>query len=285
MKKPSAPPGSLSGTTPTKRAMRLAKEFATLSTSLPCSIDSAIFIRVDETRLDCAKVIITGPSGTPYAYGMYEFDVFFPEEYPASPPHVLFKTTGGGSVRFNPNLYNCGKVCLSLLGTWRGSASESWHAGNSTFLQVLISIQCMILCDLPFFNEPGYGMPDATNPQSVVYNRSVRINCARWAILEQLRHPPHGFADVVKTHFRICRSSITKTLREWAALEGWTPARSSQNGGTAGAKGLAGEGSVAPKPNDSAVFALLGTWDKRGSRLAGLWRWLLGEIETELQKL
>jgi hypothetical protein len=25
-------------------------------------------------------------------------------------------TTGHGTVRFNPNLYNCGKVCLSLLG-------------------------------------------------------------------------------------------------------------------------------------------------------------------------
>ena len=29
---------------------------------------------------------------------------------------VNLQTTGGGSVRFNPNLYNCGKVCLSLLG-------------------------------------------------------------------------------------------------------------------------------------------------------------------------
>ena len=30
------------------------------------------------------------------------------------------RTTGGGTVRFNPNLYNSGKVCLSLLGTWPG---------------------------------------------------------------------------------------------------------------------------------------------------------------------
>jgi len=29
-------------------------------------------------------------------------------------------TTGNGAIRFNPNLYNWGKVCLSLLGTWRG---------------------------------------------------------------------------------------------------------------------------------------------------------------------
>lgn len=30
---------------------------------------------------------------------------------------VNLQTTGNGTVRFNPNLYNCGKVCLSLLGT------------------------------------------------------------------------------------------------------------------------------------------------------------------------
>jgi hypothetical protein len=52
-----------------------------------------------------------------------------------SAPHrqVQFLTTGGGQVRFNPNLYNCGKVCLSLLGTWSG---PSWQPGISTLLQV-----------------------------------------------------------------------------------------------------------------------------------------------------
>jgi hypothetical protein len=48
-------------------------------------------------------------------------------------PQVQFLTTGGGTVRFNPNLYNCGKVCLSLLGTWAG---PSWQPGISTLLQV-----------------------------------------------------------------------------------------------------------------------------------------------------
>ena len=43
---------------------------------------------------------------------------------------------GGGTVRFNPNLYNCGKVCLSLLGTWSGAKGETWDASASTTLQV-----------------------------------------------------------------------------------------------------------------------------------------------------
>lgn len=44
-------------------------------------------------------------------------DLRLPSDYPDTCPTVNFLTTGGGQVRFNPNLYNCGKVCLSLLGT------------------------------------------------------------------------------------------------------------------------------------------------------------------------
>ena len=43
---------------------------------------------------------------------------------------------GGGQVRFNPNLYNCGKVCLSLLGTWSGAKGETWDPNSSSTLQV-----------------------------------------------------------------------------------------------------------------------------------------------------
>ena len=45
--------------------------------------------------------------------------------YPQVPPDVNSRTNGGGRVRFNPNLYNCGKVCLSLLGTWSGGGGET----------------------------------------------------------------------------------------------------------------------------------------------------------------
>ncbi len=32
--------------------------------------------------------------------------------------------------------YNCGKVCLSLLGTWQGEKGEGWLPGISTANQV-----------------------------------------------------------------------------------------------------------------------------------------------------
>ena len=51
--------------------------------------------------------------------------------------------TGGGSVRFNPNLYNCGKVCLSLLGTWSGAKGETWDPTASSTLQVCHHHDCL----------------------------------------------------------------------------------------------------------------------------------------------
>ena len=76
------------------------------------------------------------PSDSPYMGGIYEFDIEFPPTYPSVPPLVTFKTTAGGRVRFNPNLYESGKVCLSLLGTWSG---EKWIPNTSTLLQVNIN--------------------------------------------------------------------------------------------------------------------------------------------------
>jgi ubiquitin-protein ligase len=80
------------------------------------------------------KCLIMGAAGTPYAYGAFLFDVYFDTNYPIGPPKVNLSTTGSGKVRFNPNLYFCGKVCLSLLGTWRGVSSENWDPKISTLL-------------------------------------------------------------------------------------------------------------------------------------------------------
>ena len=60
------------------RVKRLAQEAVTLSTSLPLSYSSSVFVRCDTDRLDIMKVLITGPADTPYANGCFEFDVYFP---------------------------------------------------------------------------------------------------------------------------------------------------------------------------------------------------------------
>lgn len=128
---------------------------------------------------------------------------------------VTFRTTGGGTVRFNPNLYNEGKVCLSLLGTWEGAQGEQWNAETSTIIQVLISIQSLILCAEPYYNEPGFERNYGTsvgNAESNRYNEEVFKNNLKFAILSQLVTPPEGFEEVTKAHFYLKRHSLIKEL-------------------------------------------------------------------------
>ncbi|PNJ59096.1 BIRC6 isoform 2 [Pongo abelii] len=202
------------------RARRLAQEAVTLSTSLPLSSSSSVFVRCDEERLDIMKVLITGPADTPYANGCFEFDVYFPQDYPSSPPLVNLETTGGHSVRFNPNLYNDGKVCLSILNTWHGRPEEKWNPQTSSFLQVLVSVQSLILVAEPYFNEPGYersrGTPSGTQ-SSREYDGNIRQATVKWAMLEQIRNPSPCFKEVIHKHFYLKRVEIMAQCEEWIA--------------------------------------------------------------------
>ena len=199
---------------------RLTSEIKILNSSLPISETSSIFLRFDESNMSIMKFLIIPHPDTPYAYGCFEFDMYLPYNYPQSPPHVEIITTGGGTFRFNPNLYDNGKVCLSLLGTWSGTGGETWSP-NSTILQVLISIQSLIFCEEPYFNEPGYER-DRNNAKGKdlndKYNEPVRYQTMKLGMLEQLRNPTFGFEDVIKNHFRIHKDKIFKKLNEWEKI-------------------------------------------------------------------
>lgn len=85
----------------------------------------------------------------------FEFHLVLPAKYPTECPQCNLMTTGKGQFRFGPNLYACGKVCLSLLGTWRGSSGEGWNADTSSLSQLFISIAAIVMTADPYYNEPG----------------------------------------------------------------------------------------------------------------------------------
>lgn len=103
------------------------------------------------------------------------FDRYFS---PIRSPRCRLMTTGNGTVRFNPNLYKNGKICLSILGfvssiqlerrnsseidllylwfhlstrTWTGPA---WSPAQC-LASVLLSIQSL-MSECPYHNEPGF---------------------------------------------------------------------------------------------------------------------------------
>jgi ubiquitin-protein ligase len=201
------------------RFKRLITEITTLQTGLP----PGIVVRYCENRPDILKCIIIGPVGTPYENGIFEFDIFCGKTFPITPPIVNFKGTGGGRISINPNLYADGMVCLSLLGTWAG---ESWNPRESTLLQVLISIQAMILCEEPWYNEPGRESSYtrlASGGPSDRYNRKTREHTVRYAILGWLNKTPELWKDVVTYHFTEHGNDILKKVEEWVSEEAKIP--------------------------------------------------------------
>lgn len=112
-------------------------------------VENGIHYKHDEEDLLKGYALIVGPSDTPYFSGFYFFQIIYPRDYPYSPPRVIFDTNNG-LIRFNPNLYTCGKVCVSLLNTWQG---DQWTSCQ-TISSILLTI-CTILCKTPLLNEPG----------------------------------------------------------------------------------------------------------------------------------
>jgi ubiquitin-protein ligase len=126
---------------------RLVKDIKFLKKN---SLEShGIFYEHDENDMMTGRALIIGPQNTPYFGGNYFFKLQFPDDYPFRPPWVTF-CTNGDRIRMNPNLYVNGKVCISILNTWRG---EQWSSCQS-ISSVLLALQTLFVAD-PFSNEPG----------------------------------------------------------------------------------------------------------------------------------
>ena len=129
---------------------RITKEHKIMQSSLP----DGIFVRTWDSRLDLLRVLIIGPFDTPYEFAPFVVDLHFGSTFPASSPDAFFHSWTGGSGRINPNLYEDGKICLSLLGTWDADErNEAWSSKGSTVLQILVSLMGLVLVKEPYYSE------------------------------------------------------------------------------------------------------------------------------------
>ncbi|XP_785296.3 ubiquitin-conjugating enzyme E2 Z [Strongylocentrotus purpuratus] len=174
--------------------LRIKRDIMNIYTDPPLGM--CIVPEEDITRV---HALITGPFDTPYEGGFFHFFVKFPPDYPIRPPRIKLMTTGDGSVRFNPNLYRSGKVCLSILGTWRGPA---WSPAQS-LSSVLMSIQSL-MNEKPYHNEPGF--EQERHPGDCQrYNDCIRHETVRVAVCDMIEHPskhiPAELQQVNRTSF------------------------------------------------------------------------------------
>lgn len=189
------------------------KEIKLLGASLP----EGIIVKAFHDRLDLISFMIVGPRSTPYEDGLFLFDVQLPAKYPRVPPSVYYISYCND--RLNPNLYDSGKVCVSLLGTWNGKGSEVWFPGSSNLLQVIISIQGLILVPEPYYNEAGYGKQkdtDVGNENSRLYNEMAVVKVVQ-SMTRMLSNPPLVFRDEIYSHAKSRGPQLLARLKGWAS--------------------------------------------------------------------
>ncbi|XP_020244427.1 putative ubiquitin-conjugating enzyme E2 38 [Asparagus officinalis] len=196
---------------PSNTAMKkIQQDWQILEKDLP----EAIFVRVYEERMDLLRAVIIGPAGTPYHDGLFFFDFQFTANYPNEPPKAYYRS---GGLRLNPNLYADGTVCLSLLNTWYGKGCEKWDPKRSTMLQILVSIQGLVLNAKPYYNEP-ISWPSVTpwgKKGAFAYNESAFLLSCR-TMIYSLRKPPLHFKEFVADHFQRHGLSILMECRAYS---------------------------------------------------------------------
>ena len=175
---------------------RLRREHRILASSLPTK---EIYVRTYESRLDLMRCLIVGPENTPYEYAPFIIDLHLGQNFPREPPTAHFHSWTHGLGRINPNLYEEGKICLSLLGTWQGTNdTESWSE-EATILQILVSLQGLVLVKEPYYNEAGFETMQeerANLPEAMLYSEKAFV-IARGFVSYALSSPVQGLEEIL----------------------------------------------------------------------------------------
>ena len=163
--------------------------------------DNGIYYVHDDEDMMKGYALIMGPSDTPYFGGNFFFEFNYPTDYPHSPPQVLY-CTNGDAVRFNPNLYCNGKVCISVLNTWKG---EQWTSCQ-TISTILLTL-CTLLCKDPLLNEPGItkNHPDFYNYTKIIEYKNIDI-----AVLKMVQKK----ADIYPKKFDMFYSYVIENFKK-----------------------------------------------------------------------
>ena len=179
-----------------RKLKRITSEIKELENSIDILEQSGIYFYYNEDNITILYAMLVGPSNTPYENGFYFFKFEYPDNYPMQPPVAKYCTQGTlpnsadskfCNIRFNPNLYKCGKVCVSILNTWRG---EQWSACQT--ISTLLLTLCTLLCKSPLLNEPGVSKVHRDFDK---YDRIIEYKNIEIAILGMYSKKPSIFCN------------------------------------------------------------------------------------------
>ena len=175
------------------------------------------FIYFDKSNFMNIYLLIIGPKGTPYEDGFLLFKIIFSNEYPYIPPKVDFLNKNK-RIRIHPNLYSCGKVCLSILGTWDG---PEWKASMS-LNTISLSLQSL-LNENPLNNEPGYVDYDLSNQNCKDYLIYCIYHKYKLLLEDVILNKFEGcdfFKDIIKKTFEKNKKNLNNNLLSYKTIYG-----------------------------------------------------------------
>lgn len=172
--------------------------------------DQGIYYIHDEENILCGYAMIIGPQDTPYENGIYLFNFNFPENYPFSPPTLKY-LTNDGHTRFNPNLYRSGKVCISILNTWKG---EQWTSCQ-TIRSILLTL-VTVLNETPLINEPGISKAhnDVKRYNDCIKYKNYEVAMYNVLTKRCLPNKHISFYPIIKKHFKEKQKDILHNLKK-----------------------------------------------------------------------
>jgi len=153
-----------------QRIRPIQKEHKILQSSLP----DGVYVRTWESSLNLLRVLILGPIDTPYEYAPFVIDMYLDATFPTQPPQAFFHSWTDNTGPINPNLYEDGKICLSLLGTWPGDTNnETWSPTKSTILQILVSLLGLVLVKEPYYSKSSRKSRGPYHPSQIPHMNEV----------------------------------------------------------------------------------------------------------------
>ena len=205
---------------PKETISRLLKDIKDMVSS-SLEKEYGIYYKHSDTNILRAYVLIIGPEDSLYFGGYYFFAIDFPINYPYEPPLFTFLVSDSNT-RFHPNFHKSGKVCLSMLNTWRG---ELWTS-CLTLKSILITI-VSIMDNKPMLHEPGVTQKyaDFNNYHTMIAFKNIEFACLQllqdfnkkniiFSESEGKEYKEH-FYKIMKEAFHKNAKNIHQVIKTW----------------------------------------------------------------------
>lgn len=180
--------------------------------------DNNIYYHHNTDNIFEGYAMIIGNPDTVYRNGLYFFKFVFPTNYPYVPPKVYFHTRYN-NIRFHPNFYRNGKVCLSILNTWPGEKWSSCQSIHSVLLTIASSFN-----ETPLENEPYIHSEKSKENYNEIYNSILKYANLKYCFGELIQtnkytdnvvlQPFICFEEEIKRHFRDNIDDVLSILQE-----------------------------------------------------------------------